>query len=210
MDAEARSPIFFCFSGPGGGGKSTVCRRLLGLDSSLRLSISTTSRQPRAEEVDEVHYFFVTREEFEDRLSAGCFLEHTEFGGNYYGTEKRNIELALSEHRDLLLDIEVEGVAQMKRLYGPQVVTTFVMPPSFAVLRQRLEQRGSDSEERIAQRLREAEREFAVLSNPAFSDYLLINDSLEECVKRAHSIISSERCRLSRCIEQSMQRLLRV
>lgn len=191
-------PILFVFCGPTASGKSTICQRLLQGDGNLLSSISTTTRKPRENEVEGVHYFFVDEEEFADRVDAGCFLEHAKYGGNCYGTELRNIELAKAQGKDLVLDIEVQGVEQLKELHPNQLVTTFIFPPSFSVLVDRLRERRTEDEASIQRRLLIARVELARLTSPGFSDYLLINDDLDTSVLQAQAIVQAERMRFSR------------
>lgn len=190
--------ILFCFAGPTASGKSTISKALAAEDSTLKLSISTTTRQPRAGEQDGREYFFVTPEEFEQRIKAGLFLEHAEFSGNRYGTEKRNIELAFADGRDLLLDIDVQGVQQLKTLYPAQTVTVFVTPPSMAELLARLSKRGSETADQTRLRLETAQKEIALLGSQGFSDYLIVNDALADALVAARNIVNAERLRFSR------------
>lgn len=201
--------IIFCFSGPAGSGKSSICQRISKSIDHLRLSISTTTRPPRVGEIDGVDYYFVTREEFQRRVASGDFLEHAEYSGNMYGTEKRNVEAAFLEGSDLLFDIEVQGVEQVKQIYGSEVVTVFVCPPSLKVLEERIRKRGKDSEEQIQSRLKIAVEEMGILFGPTFSDYVLVNDLLDEVVGAAEAIVQAERVRLSR-MAQSVGKKLKL
>jgi len=192
------NPLFFCFAGPTASGKSTICRRVLGEVSNLKISISTTTRQARPDELEGQDYFFVSEAEFERRRVAGLFFESAEFSGHHYGTELQNIDLARAADSDLLLDIEIQGVAQLKQSLGKQVITIFVFPTSFAELENRLRQRNSESEDQIQLRLKTARKEIEVLTAPGFADFLLINDNLASSVRLASSIISVSRADLSR------------
>jgi guanylate kinase len=196
--ASRHNSILFLFCAPAASGKSTVCRHLLERDARLQRSISTTTRLPRDGEADGKDYYFVSDAEFRRRVKDACFTEYAEFGGYLYGTEKRNIENADSSGADLLLDLDVQGVAQVKRLYPEKVVTIFIFPPSFQVLEERLQSRGTDSPERQEQRLALALGELKQLRSEGFSDYLLINDILEESIVAAQEIISAERQKFSR------------
>ena len=137
-------------------------------------------------------------------------MEHAMFSMHYYGTEKRNIELAEQSGKDLLLDIDLQGVKEFKRLYPAQTVTTFVFPPSFVDLKKRLVNRASDSSEQIKNRLEVAEGEIELLSMPGFSDYFLVNDQLEEAVMQAQSIVSAERIRMARFNPESLKEILKA
>ena len=205
---KLHTPILFCFSGPGGSGKSTICDRLVEEDGALMPSVSTTTREPRSDEQDGVHYHFVSRDEFERRIAQGRFLEHAIFGENRYGTEKTNVEAAAKKQMDVLLDIEVQGVDQVRTLFPQQTVVVFVFPPTFEALAQRMRGRGSDDETAIAQRLEIAEQEIERLRQPTFSDYLLLNDVLDEAVKTAQAIVRAERMRLWRRSEQALDGIL--
>ncbi len=206
---QTHTPLLFCFAGPGGSGKSTICSKLVEQDDSLMPSVSTTTRAPRDGEVDGVHYHFVSREEFEKRIAAGRFLEHAIFGENRYGTEKINVEAAAEKRMDCILDIEVQGVDQVRTLFPQQTVVAFVFPPTFSVLAERMRGRGTDDEARIAQRIELAEQEVARLRQPTFSDYLLLNDKLDDAVAMARSLIAAERMRLWRKSDQFLDSILK-
>ncbi len=193
-----QNQILFCFCGPGGSGKSTICTELLQKLPQLRLSISTTSRAPRGKEVDGKQYHFVSEKEFEKRINQKNFIEYANFNANYYGTEFSNLEKAKVENCDLLLDIDIQGVIQLKKLYPLHLVTIFIFPPSFDILVQRFTARGTDDQEKINARLEIAKEEIKTLTSPGFSDYLLINDSLKETIDAASGIIQAERKRFHR------------
>ena len=193
-----RSSILFCFAGPGGSGKSTICEAVVAGDKKTRMSVSSTSRERRPDEVDGVDYNFLTREEFEERIGRGELIEYTCFNGNYYGTEKKVVEQAIADEVDLIFDVESEGIANLKRIFGEMVVTSFVFPPSWEVLAQRLNASGNRTEVEISERLEIARHEVELLSREGFSDYLLVNDRLEESIKAAHEIIGAERRKFRR------------
>lgn len=206
MGARAKEPLLFCFCGPGASGKSTICRELArSSELNLFLSISTTSRKPRGKEADGVEYHFVAEAEFLKRVRDRKFIEHAEFGGSYYGTETKNIQDASSRGADLLLDIDVQGAKLLRAQFRERVVVVFVFPPSIKILEERFRARGTDSEERIQERLRIAEREVAALSTPDFSDYLVVNDILAEAVSLSASIVEAERARFSRLNEAELR-----
>jgi len=175
----------------------------------MLLSISTTTRAPRAGEVDGRDYYFVSGAEFQQRLAAGRFIEHADFGGERYGTELTNIERAQKESKDLLLDIEVQGVRQLKQLFPGRVVTTFVFPPSFTELEARLRARASENEEQIAVRLKTARGEVAILKDPLFSDFIVVNDQLEAALALSKSIVAASRALLSRQSPEEISKLLK-
>ena len=199
ISRNSNSPIkLFCFCGPSGSGKTSICQGLLTKESDLKLSISTTTRSPRETEQDGVHYRFVSREQFESLVKDGKFLEHAEYRGNLYGTELRNIDEAQSSGVDLLFDIDVQGAQQLRQRYSEQLVVVMVMPPSPEELRRRIEARGQNSAEDIARRMKRAGEEIHELSSPGLSDYLLVNDQLEEAVEGASAIIRAERMHIER------------
>lgn len=190
---SGRDSLFFCFCGPTASGKSTICKEISRAFPDVMLSTSTTTRSPRDGEKDGVDYFFVDEKEFEKRVTEKQFIEHARFSGFRYGTELANIERAKKENKDLLLDIEVQGVSQLKNLFPFQVVTVFVMPPSFSELELRLRNRRSETEEAIQKRLSRAKEEIEILLSPGYSNFLLINETREESIEQAKIIIKAER-----------------
>lgn len=197
-NVEKIAPILFCFCAPAASGKTTITRELIKSDPSLHLSISTTTRQPRPGEVHGREYFFVTREEFQEKIQRGEFLEHAAFADNFYGTGNENMDRAHAQGADLILDIDVQGAEQVRKLFPSRVVVVFVFPPSMEILRERLRSRGTEDEAKMQKRLNEATREIEKLSSPGFSDYLLINDELPQAIQKAREIVSTERLRCSR------------
>lgn len=205
-----RSSILFCFVGPGASGKSTICKQLLADDRRLFLSISTTTRDPRPGEVDGREYHFVSAEEFESRVVRGDFIEHAIFHNRRYGTEVSNIASSEQVEADLLLDIDLQGARAIKSKYRERAVVIFVFPPSGETLVSRLKQRGGDSAERMAERVKIARAEVEELRSPDLSDFLLINDGLSDSVAAAKAIITSERLRLARINPPSLLKLLEI
>jgi guanylate kinase len=187
------TPIVYIISAPSGSGKSTLVNELLKLVPNLDFSISYTTRKLRGSEQNGKQYHFVSREEFEQMIRDDEFLEHAEFDGNYYGTARRFLQETGEKGHDLLLDIDVQGTAQIKRKL-PQAVTIFVLPPDRKTLEWRLRKRSEDAEEVIARRLAAATRE---IENYNKYDYILINDDLEESIDRLEAIVLSERLRRS-------------
>jgi guanylate kinase len=181
----------FIVSAPSGSGKTTLVDRLLKEVPRLRFSISYTTRLPRGQEQNGREYFFVTRERFEAMIARGELLEWAEVFGNYYGTSRRFWDEARGSGQDLLLDIDVQGAAQVKEKI-PDAVSIFILPPSREVLEKRLRGRGQDSEDVIAKRLRNAERE--ILGYVRY-DYVLINRELERSAESLRSIVLTERSR---------------
>jgi len=186
-------PIVYIISAPSGSGKSTLVNELLRLVPDLDFSISYTTRPPRGSEQNGKQYYFVPREEFEQMIRADEFLEHANVFGNYYGTARRCLQEAEQKGRDLLLDIDVQGAAQMKQKL-PEAVSIFVLPPDRKTLEWRLRKRSEDSEEVIQRRLVRASRE---IENYDKYNYILINDKLEESSESLQAIVLSERLRRS-------------
>lgn len=152
----------------------------------------------RKGEADGADYYFVDESEFKRRIEAGLFAEHACYSGCSYGTELKNLTEAAAAQADLLLDIDVQGARTLKQSNAAATVTICVFPPSLDKLKERLSKRGTETEERIARRLSIAQKEIETLSEPGFSDYLLINDKLEEAVETAAAIIAAERQRFCR------------
>lgn len=200
--------ILFCFCAPSGSGKTTICKELLTLDQNLGLSVSTTTRKPRQGEVDGKDYYFVSEEEFQKRLQADLFVEHNMYAGNFYGTEKKVVNDSIKNSQDLLFDIDVHGVENLKKYYPDRVVSIFVFPPSFKVLKERLDLRASEDPEKLKSRLNEIQNEISFLRKPGFSDYLLINDKLERSLQLAQSIITVERVRFKRFSASFVDKML--
>lgn len=164
-------------SAPSGAGKSTLCGRLLrDFPGRLKLSISTTSRLPRGSEQNAVEYFFTDNTDFKARIDAGEFAEWALVHGNYYGTQKATIEGFWKAGRHVLLDIDVQGAASLKALYGERCFTVFIAPPSMEELEKRLRGRGTDSEETIQKRMRNAAGEMA---RKVEFDRIVVNDDFE-------------------------------
>ena len=188
----------FIISAPSGSGKSTLVSRLLAHVPGLMFSVSYTTRKPRGAEVDGQSYHFVAREEFEEMLARGEFLEWAQVFGNYYGTHCGILEKARAYQMDLVLDIDVQGARQLKEKI-PEAVTVFILAPSRQVLEQRLRARCEDRDDVIARRLREAAEE---IRNYADYDYVLINRELAEAEATLSAIVRAERARRSRIEDQ--------
>ena len=193
---EKFSPLFFCLCGPVACGKSTISRRLVENDASLTFSVSSTTRAPRPGEAEGVAYYFIDDQKFLARKAEGQFIEDVTVGGKRYGTEKCNVARAERSQQDLILDIEWQGAANFRAEYGDRVKIIFVFPPSWTVLKERVGKRPGMTPEQLASRLILAQQEVEVLSNPDFSDYLIVNNDLATAVRQAEAIIHSERLRL--------------
>lgn len=189
----------FVIAAPSGAGKTTLTRLALAKDPRLALSISTTTRAPRPGEEDGVHYHFVSVAVFKQMQAAGAFLESAEVHGNFYGTSRRGIETLLSEDRDVILEIDWQGAQQVRRIY-PEAVGVFIVPPSFDVLKSRLQGRGQDSAEVIARRVDNARDELTHLDE---FPYVIINENLDEALAGLLAVFAAARVRL----ENQTQRL---
>ena len=181
--------IVYIVSAPSGSGKSTLVNELFKVVRHLDFSISYTTRPPRGSEQNGKEYFFVTKEEFEAMIAAGEFLEHASVFGNYYGTARRFLRQAEASGNDLLLDIDVQGAAQVKKKM-PEAVSIFILPPSREQLEWRLRNRGLDSEAVIRRRLDTARREIENYSKYA---YILVNDRIEQATDELKAIVLGER-----------------
>lgn len=207
---RAKEAILFCLCGPSGSGKSTIARRLVAQLHDIKLSISTTTRAPRSGEEDGRHYYFVSETEFESRVTAGRFLEHAVFNRNRYGTELRNIEGDQLRPTDLLLDIDIQGARELKRVLPSRVVVVFLFPPTGEQLLARFVGRGSEGETAIRSRLAIAEREIHELRSPEMSDYLVVNGELDQAVEQCAAIVAAERLRLARFDVPQLDQLLTI
>jgi len=188
----------FIISAPSGSGKSTLVNMLLSEVSSLLFSVSYTTRARRGHEREGDSYHYISREEFEQRIAAGEFLEHACVFGNYYGTHKSILEAAQAGGKDLVLDIDVQGARQLKSKI-PEAVTIFILPPSREILEKRLRARGEDSDAVIERRLRDAAEE---IRNYNAYDYVLINNELKTSAQTLSSIVRAERVRRIRIEDQ--------
>ncbi|AEH43970.1 guanylate kinase [Thermodesulfatator indicus DSM 15286] len=190
-----RKGLVLVVSAPSGAGKTTLCRRLLSLDSEISFSVSYTTRSPRPNERNGVDYFFVDKETFKKMINEGAFLEWAEVHGNFYGTSLEQVKEAISSGKDVLLDIDVQGAFQVREKLGREAVLVFILPPSFEELEKRLKKRGTEDPKELELRLSVAKEEIAKAQ--AF-DYLIVNDVLEEALDRLYSILKAERQRTFR------------
>lgn len=179
--------ILIVVSGFSGAGKGTLMKKLVEEYEGYSLSISATTRKPRPGEENGREYFFLTREEFEQKIADNALIEHAQYCDNYYGTPRDYVEEQMALGRDVILEIEIQGALAVKKQY-PDAVLLFVAPPSAEELRRRLLGRGTETEEVVDKRIRRAKEEAQGIE--AY-DYLLINDDLETCVKELHAIIDA-------------------
>lgn len=185
-------------SAPSGSGKGTIINKLLEHDNKNRyLSVSTTSREPRTNDIPGKTYNFVTKEEFEKLINENHFIEYTNYAGNYYGTPKQAIKEKLDAGIDVILEIEIEGASNIKKLI-PEALFIFIMPPSLKTMVKRLKNRKTDSNDKIIERFRQAYKEINQVTQ---YNYVVVNDELDVAVDKVESIIKAEKCRVDRIEE---------
>ncbi|MFC5353944.1 guanylate kinase [Azospirillum himalayense] len=196
MNAKiARRGLMLVLSSPSGAGKTTISRRLLDRDPGITLSVSVTTRPMRPGEQPGVHYYFVDMPEFDRMAGQGELLEHARVFGNCYGTPRHAVETALSAGRDVLFDIDWQGMQQLAANARADLVSVFVLPPSGTELERRLHSRGQDSAEVIAQRMAKASDE---ISHWGEYDYVIVNNDVDESVQAVQAILRAERLRRTR------------
>ncbi len=189
-----REPVLLVVSGPSGSGKDSLVDGLRRLEPQLAYSVSVTTRAPRPGEQDAVHYHFVDRAAFERMQTEDAFLETREYAGNLYGTPKAFIETCLATGRDLVMKPEVNGALAVQQAY-PQAVLVFLSVPSEDVLRRRLEQRSTESEQTIAERIAIAQREAEAIGHYR---YLIVNDHFDTALGQLRAILTAERLKVAR------------
>ena len=177
----------FIISAPSGTGKGTIVSQILASDPNIHFSVSATTRAPREGETDGVNYYFITRDEFKNLIETGGMLEHAEFCGNFYGTPKQPVYDKLNEGHDVILEIETVGAAKVMAAC-PEAVGIFILPPSIAELRRRLENRATDSAEVIAKRVAEAKAEIEKSYN---YDYVVVNDDLDTAIAEVKAVMTA-------------------
>lgn len=188
--------LLLVISGPAGSGKGTVIAELMKNDDRYCYSVSATTRAPRPGEVNGVNYHFITREDFTERISGGGMLEYTEYCGNLYGTPRREAEEALKNGRNLILEIEVKGAENIKKIF-PEAVLIMLLPPSFAVQEKRLRGRGTETEEKINARLERTKEE---IKQYKLYDYIVYNEDggAEKTAEDLRAIVRAEKLRTER------------
>lgn len=172
-------------SSPSGGGKSTISRHLMSLYPDMRFSVSATTRPKRPGEEHGKDYFFLSKQEFQSTIDADGFVEYEEFFGNRYGTLKSEVEKAITNKTKILFDIDVKGAMSIKKVFPDESALIFIAPPSIEVLSERLQLRGTETEEQIAKRIQRAEME---MSYSHKFDYVIINDILEKAKTEMENI----------------------
>ncbi|MHA6316500.1 guanylate kinase [Altererythrobacter sp. CAU 1778] len=191
----ARRGLMFILSSPSGAGKTTISRMLLTADDDIELSVSATTRPKRPGEIDGIDYHFVSDDKFSQWVDQDGFYEWAEVFGNRYGTPKGYIRKGLKEGRDFLFDIDWQGTQQLYQKDQQDVVSVFILPPSLAELRRRLESRATDSEDVIDRRMDRARGE---ISHWAEYDYVVVNDDIDECFVKVREILHAERMKRTR------------
>src|SRR5690606_18458376 len=186
----ARRGVVLVIASPSGAGKSSISRQLFSQDPNIALSVSVTTRARRTDEIDGTHYHFIDVPKFEQMRDRGDLLEWAEVHGNFYATPREKVEERLSAGKDILFDIDYQGTLQLYENCRDDMVTVFILPPSIAELRARLERRAQDSNDTIEKRLRNARKEMEHYSE---YDYVLVNEDLEQSVQMVRSILASAR-----------------
>lgn len=190
----AEKGLVIVLSAPSGTGKSSICRRLLAACPDVEFSVSYTSRTPRPNEINGKDYHFISREDFQQRIDQGEFVEWVENYGHFYGTSGKAMKEVLGRGKDLLLDVEPRGAKKIKKKFADGIFV-FVLPPSLDELLNRLKKRGHESPEAIQTRFNQAERE---LKEVMWYDYAIFNDDLETAIKQMIAIYRAEKCKISR------------
>lgn len=186
--------LLIVVSGPSGAGKDTICQKLIKENSNIWMSVSMTTRKPRPLEKDGVDYFFVSKEDFLNKINNNTFLEYASYNDNYYGTPKDKVEEKLNEGKDVILVIDINGAVNIKKNI-PSALFIFIMPPDMETLKNRLIGRKTESKDKVVQRFITAYNE---VNNYKKYNYVVVNDKVEDAVNKVKSIIQSEKCRVDR------------
>ncbi|KHO39310.1 guanylate kinase [Clostridium tetani] len=185
--------LLIVISGPSGTGKGTVCKELL-KNNNFWFSVSSTTRDPREGEIQGKSYYFMSKEEFEDKIKENDFLECAKVYGNYYGTPKSKVIEMLDKGKDVILEIDIQGALQVKENYK-EGIFIFILPPSMEELKNRIIKRGTETEESLMTRFKSAYKEINYVSK---YNYAVVNDKVHDAVEKIQSIISAEKCRVDR------------
>lgn len=196
--------VLLVVSGPSGVGKGTIIKELFEHNKNLYFSVSATTREPRPGEENGIHYLFKSREEFESDIANGGMLEYAIYSRNYYGTPRSAVEEQLAAGHDVVLDIEIHGARNVKRLM-PEAVLVYILPPDMAELRKRLVGRNTESEDAIKLRLEAAYRELK--EAPDLYDFFVVNDVVEQAAAKIENILEAKRCGKS-AMEKALQQIL--
>jgi guanylate kinase len=191
-----RQGLLIVISGPSGAGKGTICKALLQKNKDLKISVSCTTRSPREGEREGINYYFVSKEKFQDMIEKNEFLEYATVYGNYYGTPRKYVEEELKKGNDVILEIDIQGALMVKERY-PEGVFIFILPPSMEELKNRIIKRGSETEDSLNTRFTAAFEEIKYMSK---YDYAVVNDYVDEAVKKIECIIVAEKCKCNRML----------
>lgn len=184
-------------SGPSGAGKDTIVTKVIEKGEKIWLSVSATSRKPREKEQEGVNYFYLTKEEFEEKIQKNYFLEYARYADNYYGTPKEKVQEKLDQGIDVILVIEIQGAQKIKELV-PEAIFIFIMPPDEKELLKRLKNRKTESKEKILERFNIAYKEMNEVTK---YNYVVVNDDIEKATSKVEAIIKAEKCRVDRIEE---------
>lgn len=197
MIKTKKQGLLIVISAPSGAGKGTIINKMLEKNNNLWLSVSATSRPMRTNDIEGKTYYFYTKEEFENKIKENYFLEYASYADNYYGTPKKYIQEHLNNGEDVILEIEIQGAMQVKKLIQ-EALFVFIMPPSLKELKKRLVSRGTDTKEKILERFKIAYQEMNEVTK---YNYVVVNDEIEIAADKILSIIKSEKCRVDRIEE---------
>ncbi|MEG0296085.1 MAG: guanylate kinase [Clostridium sp.] len=189
--------LLIVISGPSGAGKGTICKALLERNPGIQISTSCTTRNPRVGEVEGINYYFITKDEFKQRIGEEDFIEYAEVYGNFYGTPKSNVEKLLDEGKDVILEIDIQGALKVKENFDDGTFI-FILPPSMEELKQRIIRRGSETPESLMTRFKSAYQELNYISK---YNYAVVNDTVDAAVTKVEGIIAAEKCRVDRIKE---------
>ena len=186
--------LLIVISGPSGAGKGTICKRFMERNKNVALSVSATTRSPRNGEVEGVNYYFMSKEKFKEKINDNDFLEYAEVYDNYYGTPKSNVQEMLDSGKDVILEIDIQGALKVKE-NSEEGVFIFILPPSMEELKQRIINRGSETQESLMKRFKSAYKEINFVSR---YNYAVVNDEVDIAVEKLEAIICAEKCRVDR------------
>lgn len=190
----SKEGLLIVISGPSGAGKGTVCKALLNQVENLNISISMTTRKPRIGEIDGINYYFTGEDKFKKMIDQNELLEYAKVYDNYYGTPKKKVIEKLKQGEDIILEIDIQGALKVKSQF-PEGVFIFIMPPSMKELKNRIEKRGTETEQEVTKRFQASYEEINYVSK---YNYIVINDEIEKAVEKVKAIIIAEKCRVDR------------